>query len=211
MFNCKAGIVSGSPLLGFGPLPARQVNIIDFHGLQDESIPYSVDWGYGRGPAGAVETIISSDGLYYYDKAQYLQYLAEGWGCQVSEYLLLLSVVVSDTAAARWRLGTTPQWTGWRAGPAPPATAAGAAASCPAPASTATATPSPGTSCRAAASSGSSWRASSQSEDRVTQFKLYNRKISLSFGSMTDNYLGFLILPGRLLQPRPQICRSNGL
>ena len=83
----SVGIVSGSPLLGFGPLPPTQVPIIDFHGLLDNVIPHDVEYGAGRGPEGVVETIISNDGLYYYDKKQYIKYLTEGFGCGVeTEY-----------------------------------------------------------------------------------------------------------------------------
>ena len=74
------GIVSGVPFLGFGPLPRYKTNIIDFHGVLDDVIPYSVDseeGSYGRGPDGLVSTVISYDGMYYYDKPEYAQFLGQ--------------------------------------------------------------------------------------------------------------------------------------
>ena len=72
----SVGVVSASPLLGFGAPPATPLPIIDFHGVWDSSIPYDVAYGAGRGPGGLVETIMSSDGMYYYDKEQ----VGGGWG-----------------------------------------------------------------------------------------------------------------------------------
>jgi len=37
---------------------------------------------YGRGPDGEVSTVISYDGMYYYEKPNYLQYLVRGFGCE---------------------------------------------------------------------------------------------------------------------------------
>jgi len=78
------GIVSGVPFLGFGPLPTYKVPIIDFHGVLDDVIPYSVvseEGSWGRGPDGVVSTVISYDGMYYYEKPAYFQYLVEGFAC----------------------------------------------------------------------------------------------------------------------------------
>ena len=78
------GIVSGVPFLGFGPLPKYQTPIIDFHGVLDDVIPYSVDsaeGSYGQGPDGVVSTVISYDGMYYYEKPAYFKYLVTGFGC----------------------------------------------------------------------------------------------------------------------------------
>ena len=44
----SVAVVSGSPLLGFGPLPKSQVPIIDFHGLQDDVIPHSIEFFSGQ-------------------------------------------------------------------------------------------------------------------------------------------------------------------
>ena len=102
----SVGIVSGSPLLGFGPLPPAQVPIIDFHGVYDDSIPYSVEYGAGRGPEGEVETIMSLDGMYYYDKEEYIRYLSDGFGCGVeTEYSTSMDGVEgwSCTAWNCWR------------------------------------------------------------------------------------------------------------
>ena len=78
------GIVSGVPFLGFGPLPKYKTPIIDFHGVLDDVIPYSVasaEGSYGQGPEGLVSTVISYDGMYYYEKPEYYQYLVSGYGC----------------------------------------------------------------------------------------------------------------------------------
>jgi len=82
------GIVSGVPFLGFGPLPKYVTPIIDFHGVLDDVIPYSVDsveGSYGQGPDGVVSTVISYDGMYYYEKPKYTQYLVDGFKCSSSE------------------------------------------------------------------------------------------------------------------------------
>ena len=103
----SVGIVSGSPLLGFGPLPPTQVPIIDFHGVFDDSIPYAVEYGAGRGPQGEVETIMSLDGMYYYDKEEYIGYLTEGFGCGVeTEYSTAMDGVEGWSCTA-WHC-----WTG---------------------------------------------------------------------------------------------------
>ena len=84
------GIVSGVPFLGFGPLPPYKTNIIDFHGVLDDVIPYSVDseeGSYGRGPDGLVSTVISYDGMYYYDKPEYAQFLGQ-FGHPVRSFIL---------------------------------------------------------------------------------------------------------------------------
>ena len=82
------------------------VPIIDMHGSQDSTIPFGLTNGYGRGPEGKwilgflnfpccrlqftlppgiVETIKSSDGIYYYDKEQYRTHIADTWGCDNPE------------------------------------------------------------------------------------------------------------------------------
>ena len=67
------------PFLGFGPLPRYKAPIIDLHGVLDDVIPFSVDsvGSYGRGPDGEVSTVISYDGMYYYEKPNYHQFLGE--------------------------------------------------------------------------------------------------------------------------------------
>jgi poly(3-hydroxybutyrate) depolymerase len=82
------GIVSGVPFLGFGPLPKYKAPIIDFHGVLDDVIPYSTDseeGSWGQGPDGVVSTVISYDGMYYYEKPEYFQFLADGFGCASGE------------------------------------------------------------------------------------------------------------------------------
>jgi len=102
----SVAVVSGSPLLGFGPLPKSQVPIIDFHGLQDDVIPHSIEFGAGKGPDGVVGTIMSLDGLYYYDKAKYFDYLANGFGCNVeTDYSTEMDGIEGWSCKARhcWR------------------------------------------------------------------------------------------------------------
>ena len=43
------GPVSAAPMLGFGDIPtAPAVSLIDFHGLNDDTIPYDVDHAAGE-------------------------------------------------------------------------------------------------------------------------------------------------------------------
>ena len=65
-------------MLGFGDVPTWPVSIIDFHGLDDDTIPYDISMSEGEGPGG---TIISWDGYYYYDKQTTIQTYADGLGC----------------------------------------------------------------------------------------------------------------------------------
>jgi len=71
------GIVSGVPFIGYGALPAYKTPIIDFHGTQDDVIPYSVSshGSYGSGPIGETSTVISYDGMYYLEKEPYIDFL----------------------------------------------------------------------------------------------------------------------------------------
>ena len=73
-------------MLGFGDVPSWPVSIIDFHGLDNDTIPYELGMSEGEGPGA---TIISWDGYYYYDKQTVIQTYADGLGCgpaQVSFY-----------------------------------------------------------------------------------------------------------------------------
>ena len=56
---------------GYNILPENPVNIIDFHGLHDRTIPFSVDGpgDIGEGPDG---TVMSYDGFYYHQKMMHL-------------------------------------------------------------------------------------------------------------------------------------------
>ena len=114
------GIVSGVPFLGFGPLPRYRTNIIDFHGALDSVIPYSLDseeGSYGRGPDGLVSTVISYDGMYYYDKPEYAQFL--GQHAHILSVIklifiqLLLKLVGSSVSLVR---STRQTWMVWRVG-----------------------------------------------------------------------------------------------
>jgi len=59
------GPVSGSPLLGFNDPPPTPVNIIDFHGVNDGTVPYM---SVGPNDIGPSNTVISWDGFYYHQK-----------------------------------------------------------------------------------------------------------------------------------------------
>lgn len=76
------GPVAGAPMLGFGDIPAGSLSIIDFHGLDDDTIPYEISMSEGAGPGN---TIISWDGYYYWDKPGTIQTYAEGLECGASE------------------------------------------------------------------------------------------------------------------------------
>ena len=69
--------MSGVPFIGFGALPSYKTPIIDFHGTQDDVIPYSVSshGSYGSGPIGETSTVISYDGMYYLEKEPYIDFL----------------------------------------------------------------------------------------------------------------------------------------
>ena len=79
--------VAASPLRGFSSLPDSPVNIIDFHGLQDDVIPYSAEGPSNLEP-GPDGTVISNDGYYYMDKMTYLTDLLTTMNCnlQSSDY-----------------------------------------------------------------------------------------------------------------------------
>ena len=63
--------VAASPLIGFGDPPSEiNFSILDYHGLNDQTIPYSEETSFGKGPH---ESVVSSDGYYYVNKVPYLQ------------------------------------------------------------------------------------------------------------------------------------------
>jgi len=71
--------VAGTPMLGFGELPAVPTSLIDFHGINDDVIPYNLEHSpYGPGPYG---TIMSPGGGYFYDKLTLIRTWYEGQGC----------------------------------------------------------------------------------------------------------------------------------
>ena len=51
--------------------------MIDFHGLDDGTVPRLYENSYGEGPLGVVRTIKSADALYYYYKPEYLDFVAD--------------------------------------------------------------------------------------------------------------------------------------
>ena len=71
--------MSGTPFIGYGALPQYKTPIIDFHGTQDDVIPYCVtDHGsYGAGPMGETSSVISYDGMYYLEKPAYIDFLGK--------------------------------------------------------------------------------------------------------------------------------------
>ena len=52
-------------------MPDSPVNIIDFHGLNDRTIPFSPE-GPGNLGEGPDDTTISKDGYYYHTKMSHL-------------------------------------------------------------------------------------------------------------------------------------------
>ena len=77
--------VAGSSLVGYGTPPSTEINfsIVDFHGIQDDTIPFDVDGSYGIGPH---DSLISWDGFYYDDKALLLQAWSDAMGCEDEEH-----------------------------------------------------------------------------------------------------------------------------
>jgi len=74
--------VCSSPLRGFNPLPSHPVNIIDMHGLNDRTIPYSPEGpdNLGTGPDG---TVTASDGWYYHVKMDHLMSVMSSMNCDL--------------------------------------------------------------------------------------------------------------------------------
>ena len=62
--------MAASPLVGFGDPPSEiNFSILDYHGLIDDTIPYSAETSFGNGPH---DSIIAYDGFYYANKVPYL-------------------------------------------------------------------------------------------------------------------------------------------
>jgi poly(3-hydroxybutyrate) depolymerase len=53
-----AAPIAAAPLIGFGELAAQPLSLIDFHGIQDDVIPYSPD---------------QADGIHFYKISNYVQ------------------------------------------------------------------------------------------------------------------------------------------
>jgi len=77
----SVGPVCSSPLRGFNFLPDSPVNIISFHGLNDRTIPYSVDGPHNLGP-GPDGTVIAEDGWYYHIESEHLAAIREKMNCK---------------------------------------------------------------------------------------------------------------------------------
>merc|ERR1712037_92453 len=69
------------PLLAM-EVPSRPLSVIDFHGLGDRTIPYSLPTSEGSGPD---DTIISFDGYFYYDKPRVISSWAEAFDCDPAQ------------------------------------------------------------------------------------------------------------------------------
>jgi len=76
-----SGAVSGAPFIGAAAVPQPPRSLIDFHGLDDWTVPRQYDHSPGEGPVGEVRTISSWDGLYYYYKPEYLDLIADTYNC----------------------------------------------------------------------------------------------------------------------------------
>jgi len=72
------GPVSGSPLLGFNDPPPVPVNIIDFHGINDGTVPYM---SVGPNDVGPHSTVKSWDGFFYHQKPILLAELRDWMSC----------------------------------------------------------------------------------------------------------------------------------
>ena len=59
--------------------------MIDFHGRDDWTVPLQYDHSPGEGPIGDVRTIMSWDGLYYYYKPEYMDFIADAYKCSAWE------------------------------------------------------------------------------------------------------------------------------
>merc|ERR550539_1362859 len=78
----SVGPVCSSPLRGYNPMPDSPVNIIDFHGLNDRTIPFSPDGPDNLG-AGPDDTVIASDGWYYHIKMIHLNNVLRSMNCNL--------------------------------------------------------------------------------------------------------------------------------
>lgn len=72
------GPVAGAPLIGYGEVPSGPISVIDFHGINDDTIPIDVGHSMGEGPHNSV---ISWDGYYYGEKARVIAEWADGLEC----------------------------------------------------------------------------------------------------------------------------------
>merc|ERR1712179_820255 len=79
------GAVSGAPFISAGDVPKTPRSLIDFHGLDDWTVPRQYDHSPGEGPVGQVRTIMSWDALYYYYKPEYLDLVADSFNCAAWE------------------------------------------------------------------------------------------------------------------------------
>jgi len=80
-----SGSVSGAPFIGKGDIPDPPRSMIDFHGRDDWTVPLQYDHSPGEGPIGDVRTIMSWDGLYYYYKPEYMDFIADAYRCSAWE------------------------------------------------------------------------------------------------------------------------------
>jgi len=77
-----SGPNSGAPFIGAAEVPNPPRSLIDFHGLNDGTVPRLYENSYGEGPMGVVRTILSGDALYYYYKPEYLDFVADQYRCE---------------------------------------------------------------------------------------------------------------------------------
>merc|ERR1712002_59296 len=78
----SVGPVCSSPLRGFNPMPGSPINIIDMHGLNDRTIPYSPDGPGNLGP-GPDGTVVSGTGWYYHVKMDHLMAIMDSMNCNL--------------------------------------------------------------------------------------------------------------------------------
>ena len=76
----SVGPVCSAPLRGYNPMPDFPVSIIDFHGLNDHTIPFSPELPTNLGP-GPDNTVIANDGWYYHVKMDHIAQITEHMNC----------------------------------------------------------------------------------------------------------------------------------
>jgi len=76
--------ISGSPFLGFDNLPHSPISVIDFHGTDDDTIPYDANSKHAMG-VGPYDTVISWDYYYYPGKPRVILDWTFSFDCGLEE------------------------------------------------------------------------------------------------------------------------------
>ena len=78
----SVGPVGSAPLRGYNFMPDAPLNIIDMHGLNDRTIPFSPDRPGNLG-AGPDDTVQATDGWYYHTKMIHLNNVLQSMNCNM--------------------------------------------------------------------------------------------------------------------------------